>query len=574
MKEKLQAFLKKLWSLISDSKYEKVIIIGAPIAALLIAAVIVAPAISALFSYGREPAQAAAPEAAPAQNVIVAPPPSALPPAASTAVPASSAAPSTEPSAGAQEIKTVMRASSSDRDLYITVYNEAGQPVTGEVFSLSVTFPNGQTYTYDSDTEGSCYLVKLEPGNYWVTMNAHEGYQPAEAINCQVLGELVYEQIEDIDEYVEVLDVAQVPEDEVKTPDENTAPTETVAEEITTPEDPYAGSGFVPQQQPVLDSRGYQTYTYTFHTDEANYLYYRDRDEVSDVQLVDEGQGVYYGLRQEGEVVNAVELFNEDNTPVAEYDITAVPLMSEQPVEMGWREINGSMYYYDATGNPVKGLKKIDGRVYYFDAYGVRASSVGIDVSYYNGDINWQAVKAQGIDFAIIRVGGRTWQSGVLYDDYRTVEYFTKAKNAGLKVGAYFYSTAITPQEAVEEASVALQTLNGVGLDYPVFFDTEYSGIRPEGRADNLSTAERSEIIRAFCETIRNSGYRAGVYTGEYFMKNNLDYNSISQYSIWLASYTLDNALPNFGGRYDMWQFTDSGLIDGINGYVDMNVVF
>ena len=93
--------------------------------------------------------------------------------------------------------------------------------------------------------------------------------------------------------------------------------------------------------------------------------------------------------------------------------------------------------------------------------------------------------------------------------------------------------------------------------------------------ADNLDRVQRAAIIRAFCETILNSSnYSAGVYSGEYFMKNNLDYSSFSQYIVWLASYTNDNKLPAFGSRYDIWQFTDRGVIDGINGYVDMNVIF
>lgn len=107
------------------------------------------------------------------------------------------------------------------------------------------------------------------------------------------------------------------------------------------------------------------------------------------------------------------------------------------------------MYYYDSQGQKVTGLKKIDGRIYYFDQNGVRAQSVGIDVSFYNKDINWQAVKAQGIDFAIIRLGGRTWRTGELYDDSMTQEYLREARAAGLRIGAYFYSTAVNNVEAV-----------------------------------------------------------------------------------------------------------------------------
>ena len=537
-------FLKKLWELINNPKYERLIIVAAPCLSVLIAALILAPGIKAASDHVRAsraetPPPVFAPAATEAPAVVVTPVPQATP----------SAAP-------VQELaKPVLRASSVERDLYITVYDEAGVPVTGQNFTLTVGYPGGIEGSFLTETDGSCYLTQLEAGEYTVSMAGQAGYAAAEPISCSVRGQLVYEQIEDIEEIVDVYDVAEIPEEEVKTQDEYAAPSEAVPEEILTPEEDEYADGVITEQHYVLDANGNLTYTYEFHTNEENYLYYRYSGEVSNVQLVDEGNNFYYGLYQDGDLATAISLFNPDNTPLEEYDITATPIVGYTERTAGWQEING--------------------RIYYFDQDGARASSVGIDVSYYNGSINWQAVKAQGIDFAIIRVGGRTWSEGKLYDDYRTVEYFTQAKNAGLKVGAYFYSTAINAQEAVEEASVALNTLNGVSLDYPLFFDTEYSGIYPEARSDNLSITQRSEIIRAFCETVTNSSrYTAGVYSGEYFMKNCLDYSSFSQYTVWLASYTADNKLPDFGRRYDIWQFTDGGVIDGINGYVDMNVIF
>ena len=197
-----------------------------------------------------------------------------------------------------------------------------------------------------------------------------------------------------------------------------------------------------------------------------------------------------------------------------------------------------------------------------------------VDVSYYNSDIDWDVVKAQGIDFVIIRIGGRGWTSGLLYDDCRTREYLRSARKAGLQLGAYFYSTATTPYEAVEEASVAVKTLDGIPLDLPLFIDVEFSGEFPKGRSDRLSPSQRAEIATAFCETVRSSGYLPGVYAGQNFLKAYIDYNVISRYTIWLASYTTDNQLPFFDKRYDLWQFTESGRVDGIRGIVDLNVIY
>lgn len=255
-------------------------------------------------------------------------------------------------------------------------------------------------------------------------------------------------------------------------------------------------------------------------------------------------------------------------------ELVVLPDDESAAQQIGWQRIGGSEYFFYEDGNCAVGLKQIDGKLYYFNQYGVKAKSVGIDVSFYNNDIDWQLVKDQGIDFAIIRVGGRGWSSGKLYDDCRTREYLRGARSAGIKIGVYFYSTAVNPYEAVEEASAALKAVGGIPLDYPVFIDMEFSGEYPEGRADRLTPNERAEIAVAFCETIRNSGCQPGVYAGQNFLKAYVDYYAVSRYTIWLASYTADNRLPFFDRRYDIWQFTDRGWVDGIGDDVDLNVIF
>ena len=100
------------------------------------------------------------------------------------------------------------------------------------------------------------------------------------------------------------------------------------------------------------------------------------------------------------------------------------------------------------------------------------------------------------------------------------------------------------------------------------------SGEYPKGRADRLTPSQRAGIATAFCETVRSSGYQPGVYAGQNFFKAYLDYNAVSRYSIWLASYTTNNELPLFDKRYDLWQFTERGRVDGIRGIVDLNVIY
>ena len=216
----------------------------------------------------------------------------------------------------------------------------------------------------------------------------------------------------------------------------------------------------------------------------------------------------------------------------------------------------------------------IDGKLFYFDQNGVKSSQLGIDVSYHNQGINWNAVKAQGVDYAILRVGYRGYGTGLLWEDKRFEQYIKAARAAGMKLGVYFYSSAMNPSEAREEASFVVGLLAGTKLDYPVYFDTELSEDIPPGRHDYLGKAVRAQVIPAFCETIRAAGYTPGLYSNLNFLNNHIPYAVYGPYTTWLASYTRDSKLPSFVRPYDMWQFTASGSVNGIRGVADMNVIF
>lgn len=336
----------------------------------------------------------------------------------------------------------------------------------------------------------------------------------------------------------------------------------------------------------VLDARGRQLYEYYFDYGPNGYLLYSGTGIESDVYPNDsDGDGIPdHGLRWveepavEGEEpvgsYLTVDLYNADNSPNRTYAITAVPVMRTVTVSPGWQTISGNTYYYGADGERYTGLHDIGGKLYFFNEFGVCADSIGIDVSFYNKNINWPRVKASGIDFAIIRVGGRGWESGLVYDDTCFRQNIEGAMLAGLQVGVYFYSTAVDPAEAVREALFVLDRIHGAKLSLPIYFDTEQSGDFPYGRADRLFACERMDIIDAFCETVIAAGYRAGVYSGQSFFQYHLDYTSSSKYNIWLASYTRTSRLPNFREAYDMWQFTDRGVVPGIQGVVDMNAIF
>lgn len=197
------------------------------------------------------------------------------------------------------------------------------------------------------------------------------------------------------------------------------------------------------------------------------------------------------------------------------------------------------------------------------------AVQLGIDVSKWNGEIDWDVVKAEGIDFAIIRCGYRGSSSGWLIEDPYFQQNLQGAKKAGIKVGIYFFTQATTMVEAVEEASMVVTLLGGETIDYPVFIDTEGAG--GNGRADALDVDTRTIVCQSFCKTIQNAGYRAGVYASRNWYQHNLHTDQLQEYQIWLAEY---RQTPLYEGRYDMWQYTSSGSVAGIEGRVDLNVSY
>lgn len=239
-------------------------------------------------------------------------------------------------------------------------------------------------------------------------------------------------------------------------------------------------------------------------------------------------------------------------------------------VYTGWQNLDGKTYYFDKNGNKVTGQQVIQGAKYNFNSDGTLNNGsgvLGIDVSTWNGNIDWNKVKNSGVSYVIIRTGFRGSTQGSLVEDNKFRQNIKGATNAGLKVGVYFFSQAINEVEAVEEASMVLGQIKGYKLAYPVFIDVEPSG----GRADGLSTGDRTKVVNAFCQTIQNNGYKAGIYANKTWFTNKLNTSALSGYKIWLAQY---NSTVTYKGRYDMWQYSDKGKINGISGNVDMNLSY
>lgn len=240
----------------------------------------------------------------------------------------------------------------------------------------------------------------------------------------------------------------------------------------------------------------------------------------------------------------------------------------------GWQTIDGKVYFFTADGKKVTGEQVIQGAKYNFASDGslvTGSGALGIDVSKYNGNIDWNAVKNSGINYVIIRCGYRGYTTGSLIEDPKFTTNIKGAIAAGLKVGVYFVTQAIDEREAVEEASMVLSQIKNYKISYPVFLDVETSGGAGSGRADSIDKTTRTAVCKAFCQTIKNAGYNAGVYANKNWWETKINASELSAYKIWLAQYA---STPTYTGRYDLWQYRSTGRVSGISGDVDMNLSY
>ena len=236
----------------------------------------------------------------------------------------------------------------------------------------------------------------------------------------------------------------------------------------------------------------------------------------------------------------------------------------------GWQTLDGKVYFFKADGNKVTGEQVIQGAKYNFASDGslvVGSGTMGIDVSKWNGTIDWNAVKNSGVNYVIIRVGYRGSSQGALIEDPKFKTNIKGATAAGIKVGVYFFTQAVDEVEAVQEASMVLDRISGYKISYPVFLDVEGSG----GRGDAIDSATRTAVCKAFCNTIKNAGYTPGIYANKTWLSSKMDAGALSGYKIWLAQYA---KTPTYTGRYDLWQYRSDGKVSGISGKVDLNISY
>ena len=245
--------------------------------------------------------------------------------------------------------------------------------------------------------------------------------------------------------------------------------------------------------------------------------------------------------------------------------------ISQQPVTFLYRDmtleaLDGvAVNHLDTENFSISPL----GRVTY--AQNGQEARTGIDVSFYQADIDWQAVAGDGIDFAFLRLGYRGYTEGGLNVDTCYEANLRGAREAGLEVGVYFFSQALTPEEAREEAEFVLATLGDSPLEYPVVFDWEFITHDSEARTHGMDGETLTQCAAAFCQVIEVGGYTPAVYFNRDMGYLYYDLSQLDQYPFWLADY---DSVPDFYYRFHLWQYSHTGTVAGIEGNVDLNLDF
>lgn len=239
--------------------------------------------------------------------------------------------------------------------------------------------------------------------------------------------------------------------------------------------------------------------------------------------------------------------------------------------------ISGGKYHFVPiqTEIPLHGLKQENlqvlenGRYQYVENDQV-VSHMGIDVSKYQGKINWQKVAAEGVEFVFLRLGLRGYESGKLVEDETFQANIKGATEHGIKVGVYFFSQAITVEEAVEEANFVLERIAPYNIECPVVFDVEKVG-SSSARMNQLTPQERTDVTIAFLDTIEAAGYKSMFYHNMETALLLLELERLKDYDRWFAYYGEELYYPY---AYGVWQYSEKGRIDGISAEVDMNIAF
>ena len=205
---------------------------------------------------------------------------------------------------------------------------------------------------------------------------------------------------------------------------------------------------------------------------------------------------------------------------------------------------------------------------YYVD--GTKVSYVGVDISKYQDYIDFNKVKKDGIDYVMIRLGARGYGTGQIIADEYFFDNIKRAKDAGLDVGVYFSSQAITVEEAQEEAQLVIDSVGEYHLEYPVAFDMGFVD-NDTARIEALSKSEKTEIALAFLQKITESGFTGCIFGDKEWLIKEVDLSKLTEYDFWLKQ---EGDLPDYPYKFSMWQYSRKGSVNGISGFASLNISF
>ena len=381
--------------------------------------------------------------------------------------------------------------------------------------SEDVVAQTGATEYEDDNQDGEVVITDLNEGTYTLVAKAYEGFALPDVAEVSLVK---YTVIENILESVVYEDESTIKEDP-----ENGR--NGVVSHIKTQNDSY-----------VYETKNVSTAIFS-DSDIASYekaaCFIENNDEIKEfeglvkerttVSVTDGDKSVISTFLVKSDKKQELQTTAEKETQTASdgklYDVYTLSPVFVKEYGDGWHNIGGNRYYYRGSQR-VTGWQNIDGLQYYFDGNGKLSSCTMIDVSTYNGDIDWNAVKAAGVDYAIIRVGYRGYGTARLVQDRRFEQNMRGAINAGIRVGAYIVTQAVNTEEAVEEASFIVEKCRGYNVTLPLAIDVEWAGNSyEEGRANSISASTRTDVINAFARTVMNSGYAAMAYANKTGLK-------------------------------------------------------
>lgn len=458
--------------------------------------------------------------------------------------------------------------------------------------SEDVVAQTGATEYEDDNQDGEVVITDLNEGTYTLVAKAYEGFALPDAAEVSLVKYTVIENILESVVYEDESTIQEDPENgrDDEPEDEPVTPNGSIV--ITPPSYLDDNNGVVSHIKTQNDSYVYETKNVSTaifsDSDIASYekaaCFIENNDEIKEfeglvkerttVSVTDGDKSVISTFLVKSDKKQESQITTEKETQKASdgklYDVYTLSPVLVKEYGDGWHNIGGNRYYYRGSQR-VTGWQNIDGLQYYFDGNGKLSSCTMIDVSTYNGDIDWNAVKAAGVDYAIIRVGYRGYGTARLVQDRRFEQNMRGAINAGIRVGAYIVTQAVNTEEAVEEASFIVEKCRGYNVTLPLAIDVEWAGNSyEEGRANSISASTRTDVINAFARTVMNSGYTAMAYANKDWFENKIySGNLFSSCKIWLAQYR--NTEYTYGGRVNMWQYTSKGRVDGINGDVDIS---